>query len=286
MLNFKGFKSIFHKIKLCFAFFQIDYSFFLTFVISLFIDEVRLYFCFVIFTILHELSHFLVAKKLGYMAKKIRLNFFGASLEGLDDFSLADEIKIVFAGPLFNLFVIILCYLSFWFYPESYNFLNEILLANIALLLFNFLPIYPLDAGRIILAFLTKSKTRVDALKLTKLISICFISALFGIFLFSFFFNFNFTLGFVCVNLMTLLLKESKGASYKRELFARHKLKLIKKGLLEKNVYVKNDTPLYSLFKFIDDYHFVNFFFVDKNFDVKNILSEMELYVQCGYEIN
>ena len=40
------------------------------------------------------MSHFLVAKKLGYIPNKIRLTFFGASLEGYDDFLISDEIKI------------------------------------------------------------------------------------------------------------------------------------------------------------------------------------------------
>ena len=87
--------------------------------IAIFISEVYLYFVYVAFGLLHELAHYFVAKKLGYLAKNIRLNFFGASLEGCDDFSLVDEIKIILAGPLFNFCIVVLCYLAFWFYPES-----------------------------------------------------------------------------------------------------------------------------------------------------------------------
>lgn len=223
-----------------------------------------------------------MAKKLGYMAKRIHLNFFGASLEGLDDFTLKDEIKIILAGPLFNLFVIVLCYLSFWFYPVSYHYLNEILLANIGILVFNFLPIFPLDFGRLILAWLTKKYQRQDALKKTRLFSLVFLSFMFVIFLVSFFFDFNFTFGFVCVNLMVLLFSEGKGTSFKREMFVQRKMKLLSKGLTERNVYVKAGMPMYSLFKFIDDYHFINFFFVDSNLDIINSLSEFEFYRANG----
>ncbi len=273
----------FHKIKSLFAFFKIDISFLITFIIACFIEEVFIYVCFVVSLILHELCHYAVAKKHGYMASRIHLTFFGASLEGLDDFTLSDEIKIVLAGPLFNFSVIILCYLSFWFYPESYNYLNEILLANIGILLFNFLPIYPLDLGRLILAILTKKHIRKSALKKTKTLGIIFLALLFIVFLVSFFYEYNFSLGFVCVNLAVLLFRETGGTSFKREMFIKRKLKLISKGLLERNIYIKNETPLYSLFKFIDDYHFVNFMFVDKNFELINMMTEKELYQKTGY---
>ena len=46
-------------------------------------------------------------------------------LEGNDDFLISDEIKIVLAGPLFNFFVAIFCYLCFWFEPETYIFLYD-----------------------------------------------------------------------------------------------------------------------------------------------------------------
>lgn len=285
MLKYSNFKYKFQKFKSIFAFFRIDFSFLLTFVIAFLIDELLVYFCFVISIILHELCHFLVAKKLGYLASKIHITFFGASLEGLDDFTLSDEIKIVLAGPLFNLSVIILCYLCFWFYPESYNYLGEVLYANIGIFFFNFLPIYPLDLGRLILAILTKKHMRRQALKKTKTIGIIFLVLFFLLFLITFFFDYNFTMGFVCVNLACLLFKETGGTSFKREMFIKRKLKLLSKGLLERNVYIKKETPSYALFKFIDDYHFVNFLFIDENFDVINSLSEVELYKKSGYAL-
>jgi len=143
---------------------DIDISFFLVFIIAFFIGEFRFYVWYILFLLGHEFSHFYVAKKLGYYSKKIKLNFFGAALEGNDDFALKDEIKIIFAGPIFNFCFIVFCYLSFWFNPESYEFLYEILYANWALFIFNMLPIYPLDFGRIILLYFSKKRTRNDAL--------------------------------------------------------------------------------------------------------------------------
>lgn len=264
------------------SFIRLDFSFVLLFVLALFLEEVWLYFYFVFFVSLHEMCHFFVAKKLGYLPEKIRFNFFGASLEGYDDFLPRDEIKIVLAGPLFNFCVVILCYLSFWFWPESFNFLNDILIANLSIFLFNMMPIFPLDAGRLLLAFFTCSRTRKDALLTVKKCSYIFLGLLFLVFLISFFFEYNFTLGFVCVNLASLMFSSSKDTSFKRQLFAKKKFKNLSRGMIERNIYVSEKTKDYSLFKFIDDYHFVNFIFLDKSGKEVKRLSEVEFYQRQG----
>lgn len=266
------------KIKGFLRFFKIDFSFFLVFAISFFLEEVSLFFCFVAFLIMHELAHFFVAKRLGYMAKCIKLNFFGASLEGYDDFLLSDEIKIILAGPMLNLGVLILCYMLYWFEPESYHYLCEVEVANKALLAFNVLPVFPLDAGRLIHALLSKKLTRGKSLQITKRISLAALLVMFGLFLISFFYELNFTFGFVIVNLAFLLFSSAKDTSYKREIFAKRKFKLIDRGLVEKNIYVSRNTPAYSLLKFIDDYHFTNFMILDEEHNLVDSLSEVELY--------
>lgn len=280
---FNHFVEKMRKIKKCGIFLKLDFSFVLMFFLACFLNEQRVYLLFVLFICLHEMSHFLVAKKLGYCASRIRLNFFGASLEGLDDFSLDDEIKIVLAGPLLNFFVVILCYLSFWFYPESYHYLNEILLVNWSIFLFNFLPIFPLDFGRILLAVFSKKRMRKDALKIVKNVSIISIIFLFLIYLISFFFELNFSLGFVCVNLMILHCKSAKDTSFKRAIFIYRKFKLLSKGLIERNIYLNCKTNLSSVFKYIDDYHFVNFIFLDDSLNYVYEKSELDIYKDMGF---
>ena len=278
----KNNSRILAKIKRICSFFKIDSSFFVMFILAFLLDELSLYFAFFIFGILHELSHFFIAKKLGYFPKKIHLSFFGASLEGCDDFFAKDEMKIVVAGPLFNFFVVCFCYLSFWFNPESYDFFYNILIANWALFLFNMLPIYPLDFGRILLVIFSQKYPRIDALKKVKNLSLVFVFALFVLFLFSFFYGYNFSFGFAIVNLAFLCLSSAKGTSYKRQLFAKRKFDKLEKGLSEKNIYVKNDIARYKLFKFIDDSHFVNFIFVDEDMKECGKMSEIDYYKENG----
>ena len=268
------------KIADFFKVFKIDFSFLLLLCLAFLLDEMKLYFYHVVFVVLHEISHLVVSKKLGYLPKKIHLTFFGASLEGDDDFVLDDEIKIVLAGPIFNFLVVIFCYLMFWFEPESFIYLSDVLMANWSILLFNFLPIFPLDFGRFLLVMFNKKYERRDALLKVKKISSCFVCLMFCVFLISFFFSFNFTLGFVCVNLASLLMKTSNDTSYKRSLFVSKKFQKLTKGLIERNVYVDAECPNFKLYKFIDDYHFFNFIFLSKESKEVRRLSEIELYRQ------
>lgn len=265
------------------SFLKIDISFLLLFIIAYFLDEIRLYFLYVIFISIHELSHFFVAKKYGYLPEKIHFTFFGASLEGYDDFLFNDEIKIILAGPLFNFCMVIFCYLCFWFNPESYIVLNDVLIVNLSILIFNILPVFPLDFGRILLACFSKKHLRKRALEITKKISFFVLIFMFCLFLISFFFEYNFTFGFVIFNLARLLFSSTKETSYKRQFFVFRKLKLLKNGLLDRTIYVKQNTSLYNLFKFIDDGHYFNFVFLNEHGDIVDEISEIELYRKCEF---
>ncbi len=263
--------------KIC-TFFKIDLSFAVVLMVAFLLGEIKFYVCYILFMLLHELSHLFVAKKLGYLPSKIRVGVFGAKLEGDDDFTLRDEIKIVLAGPLFNLIIVVFCYLSFWFNPESYEFLYDVLIANWTLLIFNALPIFPLDMGRFLLASLSLKIDRLKATKLVKRFSVALILLLFLIYIISAFNNLNFSLGFVCVNLMSLCLTSSKDTSYKRQLFVKRKFKKLTSGLPEKNIYVSENLPNYSLFKFIDDSHYINFVFLSSTLEETGRMTEVELY--------
>ena len=186
------------------------------------------------------------------------------------------------AGPIFNFLVIIFCYLSFWFNPETYDFLFDLLLANWALLIFNMIPVFPLDAGRLILLFISLRHSRLIALRKTKMISILFVCFLFVLFVLSSFYTFNFSLGVSVVNLMFLIFSEATDTSYKRQVFVNRKFNLIRKGLLERCIYVSSDFPLYMLFKFIDDSHFYKFNFLDENYNIVKQIDELEFYRDIG----
>ena len=276
-------KRVFFRIKNIFSFFSVDYSFFVMLLIFILLDDLSFYFLYLVFIFLHEMSHLVVAKRLGYFPKKLKLTAFGASLEGFDDFLLTDEIKIALAGPLFNLIVSIVCYLCFWFYPESYCYLNEVLLVNLSILFFNLIPVFPLDAGRLLLCFLSKKNRRFEAVKLTKRISLIFVVLMFLVSVISCFLSFGFTLGVVSVNLCLLLFSSSENTSFKREILLNKKIKRLDRGVTRKVLYVSENYSESLLLKFIDGEHYFVFVFVNEKFEKIKEIDERTLLSHLGF---
>lgn len=119
---------------------------------------------FIIYTlsaVVHELGHSFAAAGLGYRLNKITLMPFGAVASGdIDGLKLKDEIKIALAGPLINLAIGLFFVATWWIIPEIYAFTDVIAEANFSLAIVNFLPVFPLDGGRVLSA--------VTALKMGK----------------------------------------------------------------------------------------------------------------------
>lgn len=273
-------KAKFKKIS---SFLSIDLSFLVLIILALFLDSLKIYFLYVVFIVLHELSHLLVAKKIGYLPKKIKLSFFGATLEGFDDFLTGDEIKIVLAGPLFNLLVVVICYLSFWFYPESYSFLVDVLFVNQMILLFNILPVFPLDMGRILLCLFSLKNGRREGLKFIKKFSLFFVICMFITSLIFIKRDFAFSLGFASINLCIMLFESSGGTSFKREISFRKKLARLNKGINQKVICIPENYPENLLLKFIDGENYYVFIFVDEDLREIKRIDELTLMKNLGF---
>jgi Zn-dependent protease/predicted transcriptional regulator len=109
----------------------------------------------------HELSHAIVANRLGQPVERISLFIFGGMAHlGHEPTSARDELKIAAAGPITS-FVLGAFFLSiprvfgldatYSMWASVFNYLGFI---NFALGLFNLLPGFPLDGGRILRAVL------------------------------------------------------------------------------------------------------------------------------------
>lgn len=144
--------------------------------------------------LLHETGHALVAKKLGYRLDKFILLPYGACLSYRQVcFSPEDEIKIAIAGPAVNFFFLMLSAALWWFFPATYSFTYYFSLANAVTFLFNLLPAYPLDGGRIFISFLSKSDKRKLGYQITQWLNFAFSMLFFFFFLLSVFFGLNIT---------------------------------------------------------------------------------------------
>ena len=128
---------------------KINPSFLLVVIISMLTRNLIVLTNYLLALFLHELAHLFVSNQKGYSLKVIRLSVFGLSLELNEKINDRDQFAINIAGPCFNLFICLVCLASYWIFPNTYQYLNVFCFVNFTLALFNLLPIYPLDGGKI-----------------------------------------------------------------------------------------------------------------------------------------
>lgn len=119
--------------------------------------------------LLHELSHSVVAIRNGIPVKDIYLFIFGGvAMIEREPKSPGVEFKIAIAGPLmsFSLAILFLLFAYFYPYDNLFNgFINYMFMVNLSLGLFNLVPAFPLDGGRILRSILWPKKGLLRATK-------------------------------------------------------------------------------------------------------------------------
>jgi Zn-dependent protease len=132
------------------------------------------------FVLLHEYGHCWAAQKFRYTVSEIRLGALGgvATLEDIQHASPKEEILVSIAGPAVNFIFALLSWIAI-FLLGAKALLVAILAMNLVLGIFNLIPAFPMDGGRILRAIIyhfTADKrfaTRISA-KVGLVISIAF----------------------------------------------------------------------------------------------------------------
>lgn len=235
--------------------------------------------------ILHELGHSLAARRYGIDTLDIIISPIGglARLKNIPEQPIK-ELVIALAGPAVNVLIatIIGSYLYFIvdteLFPSSDNFellgysidfLKFVFTINIMLFVFNLVPAFPMDGGRVLRALLSMKLERVKATRvamwIARIISV-------GFLIMSFYTN-NITLGFIGV---FVFIMSGKEYNY---------VKVIKKASTKVSEIFRSD---FTRIKTTDDYKFVldiyekgdenNFIVFDQE---ENIVGSLpEIYLQ------
>lgn len=225
-----------------------------------------------------------MAKKLGYKLNSFFIAPYGVCLSYKEStFEQKDEILIAFAGPFVNFIICIICVSLWWIFPLTYNFTYEIVFQSIMLGLFNLLPCYPLDGGRIFVGIISKFYPRVKAVKVTMFINVIVAFILFVLFIISCFYNFNPSLCFCGVFLILGLFDSKEECRYQPIALYKKKTKNFSKPLFYT---VDGKIELLQLLKKVELNRFTIFIIKSSDGRVKFIDEEKIKDLSIKYPLN
>jgi len=134
--------------------------------------------------LIHEMAHAYVADRRGWRVFGIKVDLFTGSAAVDTNIPEKDAIPVVAAGPLSNLLLAVLC-IPFYSFLVNINpiidgFMNDLFVINIFMFIFNILPIYPMDGGRLLkdFLFIKMKRNRRLAKKISGYVSLTFSVAL------------------------------------------------------------------------------------------------------------
>lgn len=191
--------------------------------------QIKIYGIIMLFSIFHELGHMLAGIILGFKPNTIEIMPFGLSIsfnskqenynKKIKNGTLLTLKKMIIAisGPFTNLVFILI----FSILPISiFGMERELIIyANIIIGMFNLLPIYPLDGGRIVKSILNIVYGRKEAYEYTNLISNITISILTAISSILILYFKNIAILLILGYLWALVIKENKKHKNKKKLY-------------------------------------------------------------------
>lgn len=130
--------------------------------------------------LVHELAHAWVANLKGYQVYGINIDIFSGSASIDNNMHERDSIPIVAAGPISNVLLAGIGFLLVFILPHdtlvlAKDFIVSFITVNVVLAIFNILPIFPMDGGRIVKDLLVlKMRDRRKAKRIAATISLIF----------------------------------------------------------------------------------------------------------------
>ena len=137
---------------------KLNLNIFLFLILFFITNQIEVYALVMVFALIHELSHLICGVVLGFKPNTFKIMPLGFSIEfetNVQDYNkkiiksnilAVKKILIALAGPLTNLFIVII--------GTIFKIDTNIIYANFLILIFNLLPLYPLDGGRILISIL------------------------------------------------------------------------------------------------------------------------------------
>lgn len=195
---------------------RIDLKIFIFFAIFCFTNQIKIYIIIMFFSFLHELGHIIVGIMLKMKLEKIEIlpcGFSSSFKANLRDYKYKiknanlltlKNLIIAMAGPIVSIIMVII----FTYIDIQYITKQEAIYSNLLIAIFNLIPLYPLDGGRIIKGILhiefgrEKSESIVSNVSRMAIVILTIISSI-AVYCLK-----NIAIFLICIFLWSLIIKE------------------------------------------------------------------------------
>lgn len=149
---------------------KIDFSFYLAILLALFSRQVNVYITYIIAILIHECGHLVIATFFKWKLESFRLTAIGGFLKFENDLTkpLRQSFFVYLGGVAFNFFFAMVLILTHG--PAS------LIYTQFAIIIFNLLPIAPLDGSKILQSVLIKMFDYKKTLSILKVMNIVFLT--------------------------------------------------------------------------------------------------------------
>lgn len=142
---------------------RINLEIILFIIIFIITKQINIYAVFIVFSLVHEMSHALAGILCGFKIKKIEIMPFGFKITFGQNRNKIKKIFIALAGPFSNFMIMMVAIIFKWH--------MDIIYANLIIAIFNLIPIYPLDGGKILKLIIGLKKNFINTTRVINKVS-------------------------------------------------------------------------------------------------------------------
>ena len=198
---------------------KINLQIFLFIIIFVLTHQIEIYAWVMLFAFIHEVGHMLAGLLLKLKPKTLSLMPFGISITfetyGYKKLIETKKIIIALAGPLTNFLIAVLVALL----HIDTNLKHTIIYSNILIGVFNLIPLYPLDGGRILKGIIRSGFSKIKSEEIINRISNLVIILLTAISSIAIIYFKNLAILFILAYLWIIVIKENKKYSIKMKMY-------------------------------------------------------------------